>query len=551
MGAGKKIKIILGILGVAALAFLCLSGPVKGTDSPVKPLLGTVKVQLSSGSYPVNSRELTAVLESGETEYLYLFENLAAADFSGSDCYEEIAAWAQANPQIQVKYTVTLPDGSVYDNSTTAVNLSALPAGTAQAAAEALNCLPQLETVILGNVGGDGSGLELSDVATLRVALPEVSFDFTLDLLGQSVEPDTLSVDLSSLKSDPDQLMEAAAVLACLTKLEEVELGSESSGNLSWDDISMLSKACPNAVLNYSFSLYGQELNLNAESLDFNHTTVEDEGEGIRKILPLMKNCTYLDMDYCGVSNEAMAQIRDENPNVEVVWRIWFGENYSVRTDVERILASKPTVGGMLYDASVLQYCTKVKYLDVGHNDELSDLSFVSTMPELEVLIIAMTNISDLSPLANCPKMEYLEIQETQISDLSPLAGLTDLAHLNICNQENITDASPLYGLTKLERLWIGCNTPIPEDQVEKLLSALPNCEINTTTYDPHGEAWRYSAYDPEIPKYYWVPRHELLREQLGYNYQEYSFYWLDPKCGDEAPAEFAGMYGKEVYGLG
>ena len=246
-----------------------------------------------------------------------------------------------------------------------------------------------------------------------------------------------------------------------------------------------------------------------------------------------------------------MAQIRDENPNVEVVWRIWFGENYSVRTDVERILASKPTVGGMLYDASVLQYCTKVKYLDLGHNDELSDLSFVSTMPELEVLIIAMTNISDLSPLANCPKMEYLEIQETQISDLSPLAGLTDLAHLNICNQENITDASPLYGLTKLERLWIGCNTPIPEDQVEKLRSALPNCEINTTTYDPHGEAWRYSAYDPEIPKYYWVPRHELLREQLGYNYQEYSFYWLDPKCGDEAPAEFAGMYGKEVYGLG
>ena len=312
----------------------------------------------------------------------------------------------------------------------------------------------------------------------------------------------------------------------------------------------MLAKACPNAALNFSFSLYGQELNLNAGSLDFNHTEISDEGEEIRKILPLMRNCTYLDMDYCGVSNEAMAQIRDENPNVEVVWRIWFGENYSVRTDVERILASKPTVGGMISDASVLQYCTKVKYLDLGHNDDLSDLSFVSTMPELEVLIIAMTDISDLSPLANCPNMEYLEIQETNISDLSPLAGLTNLAHLNICNQENITDASPLYGLSKLERLWIGCNTPIPEDQVTKLRESLPDCDINTTTNDPHGEAWRYSAYDPEEPKYYWVPRHELLREQMGYNYQEYSFYWLDPKCGDPAPAEYAGMFGKEVYGL-
>lgn len=550
MGAGKRAKIIVGILGVTALAFLCLSGPVREGDASIRPLFGEVKVQLSSGRYDEESKVLTAVLESGETEYLYLFDKLEAADFSGSSCYEEIAAWARENPQVTVKYTVTLPDGREYDNNTSTVDLSALPAGTAQEAAGALSCLPELATVVLGNVGGEGSGLSLEDVATLRTALPDVSFDFTLDLLGQSVEPDTRSVDLSGLDSDPDRLTEVAAVLACLTKLEDVKLGGQSSGALSWEDISMLATACPNAVLDYDFSLYGQELNLNAESLDFNHTQISDEGEEIRKILPLMRNCTYLDMDYCGVSNEAMAKIRDENPKVEVVWRIWFGENYSVRTDTERILASKPTVGGMIYDASALQYCTKLKYLDLGHNDDLSDLSFVSTMPELEVLIIAMTNISDLSPLANCPKLEYLEIQETNISDLSPLAGLTNLAHLNICNQENITDASPLYGLTKLERLWIGCNTPIPEDQIAQLRTALPNCEINTTTNDPHGEAWRYSAYDPEEPKYYWVPRHELLREQMGYNYQEYSFYWLDPKCGDPAPAEYAGMYGKEVYGL-
>lgn len=550
MRAGKGIKIFVGVLGVVLVAFLCLSGPVREGDGSVRPLFGTVKVQLSSGRYDVDSKTLTAVLESGETEYLHLFDKLEAADFSGSSCYEEIAAWARENPQVSVKYTVDLPDGSRYDNSVNSVDLSALPAGAAQEAARALNCLPNLQTVSLGNVGGDGSGLSLEDVATLRKALPEVGFDFTLDLLGQSVEPDTRSVDLSGLSSDPEQLMEAAAVLACLTELEEVDLGAQSVNALSWDDINMLAKACPGAVLNYDFSLYGQELNLNTVSLDFNHTSISDEGAEIRKILPLMRNCTYLDMDYCGVSNEAMAAIRDENPGVEVVWRIWFGENYSVRTDVERILASKPTVGGMIYDGSVLQYCTKVKYLDLGHNDDLSDISFVASMPDLEVLIIAMTNVSDLSPLANCPKMEYLEIQETEISDLSPLSGLTNLAHLNICNQETVTDASPLYGLSKLERLWIGCNTPIPEEQLAKLKEALPNCDINTTTYDPHGEAWRYTAYDPDIPKYYWTPRHELLREQLGYNYQEYSFYWLDPKCGDEAPAEYAGMYGKEVYGL-
>lgn len=530
------------------MVLLCVSGPFHAPDSSVRPLFGTVKVQLSSGKYPVDSKTLTAVIQKDEVAALDLFEKLVVADLSGSTCYDEIFAWAQAHPQVQVKYTVTLPDGSIYDNTAGSVDLSALPAGTAAEAAAALKNLPALEKIYLGNVGGS-SGLTLADVATLRTAHPAASFDFTLDLLGQSVSPDVTSLDLSSLKSE--QVEEAVAVLSCLSSLTEVKLGGENDNSpLSWEDIGWLAAACPTACFDYSFTLYGKEVNLSDETLDFNHTPISDEGAAVRRVLPYMSKCTSLDMDYCGVSNEAMAAIRDENPNVSVVWRIWFGENYSVRTDVERILASKPTVGGMIYDGSVLQYCTKVKYLDLGHNDDLSDISFVSSMPDLEVLIVAMTNVTDLSPLADCPKLEYLEIQTTDVSDLSPLAGLTELAHLNICEMPNVTDISPLYGLSKLERLWIGTGTPVPEEQAARIKSLIPTCTVNTTAYEPHAEAWRYSRYDPEEPKYYWVPRHELLREQMGYNYQEYSFYWLDPLCGDPAPAEFAGMFGKEVYGL-
>lgn len=546
MGAERIIKAVVGVALVGLLVLLCLSGPYHEPDGSLKPLFGTVKVQLSSGRYPADARELTAVLQSGETEALSLFKNLVAADLSGSECYEEIAAWAQANPGLLVKYTVTLPDGSVHSNDTTSLDLSAMPMGDVDRLCRALQALPKLSRVKLGTVG-ENAAISLSDAAALRSALPEVEFDFGLSLMGQSVAPDAEKLDLSALM--PDQVQDAAAVLSCLPNLKEIELGSQDSNSLSWEDIGLLAAACPKAKLNYRFSLYGQELSLDAESLDFNHTPMDDEGAAIRQIMPLMKNCTYLDMDYCGVSNEAMAAIREENPNVDVVWRIWFGENYSVRTDTERILASKPTVGGMIYDGSVLQYCTKLKYLDLGHNDDLSDLSFVSTMPELEVLIIAMTSISDLSPLTNCPKLEYLEIQETPIADLSPLASCTALAHLNICNMKNVTDASALYGLSKLERLWVGTNTPIPEEQKTELKAKLPGCDVNTAVGDPH-EKWRYSAYDPDEPKYYWVPRHELLREQMGYNYQEYSFYWLDPKCGDPAPAEYAGKFGKEVYGL-
>lgn len=81
--------------------------------------------------------------------------------------------------------------------------------------------------------------------------------------------------------------------------------------------------------------------------------------------------------------------------------------------------------------------CTKVKYLDLGHNEVISDISFVKSMPELEVFIIAMNPVSDLTPLASCPKLEYLELNTTAVADLSPLANATALRHLNISDNWN------------------------------------------------------------------------------------------------------------------
>ena len=43
-----------------------------------------------------------------------------------------------------------------------------------------------------------------------------------------------------------------------------------------------------------------------------------------------------------------------------------------------------------------------------------------------------------------------------------------------------------------LDRLWIGCLTPIPPEQVEEFKALFPNCKVNTTTLDPTEEGWRY-----------------------------------------------------------
>lgn len=545
MRARHRLKVILGLLFVAAVLLLGISGPYHRPDASVRPLFGETKVRLSSGEYPQDSSSLTAVVSTGDVQALGLFPKLSQADFSGSSCYDEIIAWGEANPDVQLRYTVTLPDGTVVDNSCSSVDISGYSPSLIQAAAKAIGYLPQVQTVSLGTLETD-EGLSLADLAFLREALPEMDFDFNFELLGRSITPQATAVDLKGLKAD--QVEDAAVVLSALKQLNTIVLDDDTE--LSVEELNKLAEAAPLAALDMKTSVYGKELNLADDAVDLSHVKIEDKGEQLRRLLPLMRNCKLVDMDYCGVSNEDMAKIRDENPDKEVVWRIWFGENYSVRTDVERILASKPTVGGMIIDGSPLQYCTKVKYLDLGHNTDLADISFVASMPDLEVFIVAMTAVTDISPLENCPKLEYLEIQTNEITDLSPLKGLTELAHLNICELPELTDVSPLYGLSKLERLWIGNSTPIPEEQLDQLKKALPNCNINTKTGDPHGDSWRFSRYDPEIPKYYWVPRHELLREQMGYNYQEYSFYWLDPKCGDPAPAEFAGKYGKEVYGL-
>ena len=235
-----------------------------------------------------------------------------------------------------------------------------------------------------------------------------------------------------------------------------------------------------------------------------------------------------LDMDSCGLSNSRMREIRDALPQTEVIWRVWFGDNYSVRTDVKRILASMPTRGGNIdaRDGDALSCCTQVRYLDLGHNMLIDDISFVSSMPELRVAILALNNWDDATPLADCPHLEYLEIQTTELSDLTPLAGLKELKHLNICYLFQLTDISPLYGLTQLERLWIGGLDPVPKEQIQHMQELAPDCVINTTTEDPTEGGWRYERTGG------FTPRYALLRRQFGdYALSSYSFSWNDPLC--------------------
>ena len=532
------------ILG-GALVF-GMSGVYHEAPWIVAPLFGSVKIELGGRRVAANTETLTARVSKRDLSQLAYLTKLKSADLRGSECYEEITAWRTAHPEVEVLYSVPLPDGQWVDNTASELNLTAVRSEQTSQLLDAIACMPNIREVYLGEVGGER--LNIQSMREIREVLPGADFHFSAVIGGKLFDGEAETLDLRDIRHE--QAQDLAVVLGCMNRLKSVELGSDATGSVPWEDIALLKSNCADVRFRYSFTLYGQALDLDTERLDFRGTEVTDNGNALYAVLSCMNNCTYLDMDSTGVSNESLARLQELFPKTRIVWRVWFGENYSVRTDAEKILASKPTVGGMIYDASVLQYCTDIKYLDLGHNDDLADLSFAAKMPKLEVLIIAMTAITDLSPLRSCPNLEYVELNSTNIADLTPLENAVGLHHLNIAGCPNIRDITPLYNLVNLERLWIGRDTPVPEEQAQKMRELVPGCKVNTTTDDPHGDAWRFTAYDPEEPKYYWVPRYELLREQMGYNYQEYSFYWLDPLCDLEAPEEYRGMYGKEVYGL-
>ena len=275
--------------------------------------------------------------------------------------------------------------------------------------------------------------------------------------------------------------------------------------------------------------------------MDISYRPVRKNWPEILAIAKCMPNLKTLLMDSCGVGNEDMATIRDALPETDVVWRVDFGGKYTARTNETRILAS---FGGVTdADNSRLKYFTKMKYLDLGHNEAITDLSFVRYMPDLEVLIIAMNLLGDLTPLADCENLEYLELFYSNTDDLSPLAGLKNLKHLNVGHCLSLTDISPIYDL-ELERFYLGTYTfcPVPAEQVNHYRELHPDCEVDNTLWESSEGAWRRGAnlqgeeleWYKQQPYYRedresFAPRYAQLRDQMGYDGLKYSYPWNDP----------------------
>ena len=162
-------------------------------------------------------------------------------------------------------------------------------------------------------------------------------------------------------------------------------------------------------------------------------------------------------------------------------------------------------------NCGALKYCEDAKYIDFGHNESLTDISFIAYMPKLEAIILSGSPITDLTPFEGNTSLYFLEIAFCgRVTDLTPLAGCTNLGMLNIA-YTGVSDLSPLDGLP-LERL-TSMKSPVSDEEAARYAELNPDCWIVNKGSQPYGVGWRYERDDSKSEYY------KMLASAAIFNY--------------------------------
>ncbi|MCR5291980.1 MAG: hypothetical protein K6E28_03695 [Eubacterium sp.] len=335
---------------------------------------------------------------------------------------------------------------------------------------------------------------------------------------GEEYSLDSTSLDLSECTSD--DIPEIIEALNQMPSLEKVNLmkGNDSS-SFTPDDVRQLLDAAPAVKFIYRFDLFGKRLSIQDTVVKYVKDNIGNDGaDEIRQALSILRKCELFVLDDCGIDDAVMAGIRDEFPDTKVVWRIHVG-NQSALTD-DTIIRMTHGVDDSMTEP--LKYCTETVYMDIGHDEGISDISFVSEMPKLECIILSGSSVSDISPLMNCPNLTWLELNNcASVSDLSLVSGNTSVKYLNISSTK-IRDISPANDM-KLERFCCIGNG-VSQEQIDAFCAANPDC-MTSFTGNPWGYAWRYDDHGYTYFSYYARMR-EVFRYDTtspgGFKYPEY-----------------------------
>ena len=410
--------------------------------------------------------------------------------------YAAVEALKEQRPDLTVTYAVSLGGSSVAPTVTelTLENEDY----TYDTLLENLKYLPEVTSVTLKK-----PEITLEQADALKAAYEKIAFHFTVEILGQEYDNQVTALDLSAMTSA--DVASIADKLGMLPNVQTVELmTADATSQLTLEDVKALQTAAPHVVYNYTFDFYGVKLSTADEDVHLHGKRIGDQGaDEVRKALDVMKNCKRFVLEYCSISNEVLAQLRDEyRDQTKIVWRVFFGGG-STMTDAEIIRCTYDLDDDNSHD---LVYCEDVRFIDFGHNEWLDSCEFVSGMPNLEYIILSGAPIKSLEPFRNCKKLKFLEIAFCNyIEDLSPLADCESLQMLNIGNTP-VTDLSALDNLPLTHfgaRYYPSGKSRIPQEEQDRFSKLHPDCWIAFSGAQPYGTGWRYAEDEiTPLPQY-------------------------------------------------
>lgn len=435
-------------------------------------------VPLGAGTFDSSSSELALSQDCAAKDLAMLryFPSLTRVDATRCTVDEAFANAAAGYSNISFAWDVTI--GSVSAKSTdTTLDLTGQTVSPDEVKPLLLG-LTSLNRVIC-----NGTGWSTDEITALESAYPNLSFVCDVDVFGEQMPTTTQTLDLSGKTVDLDKLPEVLALLPALTS---VNLEGQT---VSFEQMDALTAAFPQISFSFSFEVFSQQVTTQTTELNLNGFTLTSPDE-IAEKLKYLPNLTKADLSNCGLSNEQMDQLISQFPSVKFVWIIKIGA-WEVRTDITAFSKGnrKTFPNGMGRfteegktnfnndDIQVLKYLTDLVYLDLGHGNRISDVTVISQLKHLRVLILSMNKIEDISPLAELKELECLEIYQNPIKDISPVAELPNLKYLN-CSSTYIEDITPLLGLQNLDMLWFIRVKYVGEEQRKQLLDTLKNCNI-------------------------------------------------------------------------
>lgn len=285
----------------------------------------------------------------------------------------------------------------------------------------------------------------------------------------------------------------------CTTEMEELDLtsGISQAGALAYAQAQKAPVQGQRDLIPYQFAVNSRyplpDLSASTESL------IEQVEEG----LTYFPNIKTVFLGGCQLDNEAMAAFRETHrQDYKVVWSVQLGDKMIVRTDTPYFMPTKFHVYYFLdRDAGNLKYCEDVVAIDLGHM-AVSDISWVSYMPELQYLVLAHSQVQYIEPIRSCKKLKFLELDWSPIKDYAPLVDCTALEDLNL--GETFADFTPIGQMTWLKNLWmVGCS----RGAVYRMSEALPNTKMVISGTGTVAGGWR------NLPNYF------AMRDQMGMYY--------------------------------